>query len=578
MQNKLRKLIQESFKLIILEDKWSVIMTSLKLPKIVADWANNISEKFAIWIANDFKKTILKNSIPDEIIRNNAIQQMEKGNIAGGLEKLLKREMNSKEGQYRNIVDWLQGRNQGEARETDKLDLKTLNFEQALERANEWHDRVAELSIQSAPITDEDGEVIKTYTDKFYWIDLGKRYCEKEGAAMGHCGRGEGNLYSLRKDGMPYVTADILEDGTVRQLRGRANTKPKKEYHKYIIDLIKSDIIDHFDYWDYRRNDNFMLSDLEEAQKKELINQKPSLLKKQNIVELLSFEDLKELIQSGNADINEVTEKYIIENFSEEQAGELFNANPYQFNSIYLNLKYANLDELKEKLSRFGIDTKEFSEEGIKMIFDDWSDSNLINLFSNDDQDFATLISNQDITIDNDWVYTHNLNEIYNFPEINSENIQKIIAKLNINLKENQSISSEQLIELLEENEEEEIIDAIKRAYVMAQDSADSDEYFNKFVKEIVNNFGEYEFDDNDKLTFTIPYPKFTEYIKELEKSNHGSDELYVISDFKNYSISDLISAVMHDTSILNPLKTPTEASGDIDEEYFNEIFSEELN
>ena len=170
-------------------------MTSLKLPQFVADWAHNISEKFAIWIANDFKKNILINSIPDETVRINAIQQMEKGITSGGLEKIIKREMDSKEGQYRNIVDWLQGRNQGEARETDKLDLKTLTFEQALERANKWHDRVAELAIQSAPITDEDGEIIKTYPDKFYWIDLGKRYCEKEGNAMGHCGRGEGTLY-----------------------------------------------------------------------------------------------------------------------------------------------------------------------------------------------------------------------------------------------------------------------------------------------------------------------------------------------------------------------------------------------
>lgn len=575
MHNKLRKLIQESLKLIILEDKRSVIMTSLKLPQFVADWAHNISEKFAIWIANDFKKNILINSIPDETVRKNSIQQMEKGITSGGLEKIIKREMDSKEGQYRNIVDWLQGRNQGEAREADKLDLKTLTFEQALEKANQWHDRVAELAIQSAPIIDEDGEIIKTYPDKFYWIDLGKRYCEKEGNAMGHCGRGEGTLYSLRKEGMPYVTADILEDGTVRQLRGRANTKPKQEYHKYIIDLIKSDIVDHFDYWDYKKSDNFMLSDLEDSQKKDLINRKPSLLENQDITQLLSFEELKDLIQSGNAEINEKTEKTIIENFSEEQAKELFNANPYQFNSIYLNLKFANLDELKEKLNRFGVDIQDFSEEGVKMVFDDWSDTDLKNLFNNDQQDFVSEIANQNLDIDNSWVYEYNLNQI-NLPEINNENIQQIISKLNINLKED--ISSEQLIELLEENEEQEIIDILKRAFDIAQSSVDNDEYFKKLVNEVVDTFGPYKFDENDLLTFTIPYSTFAFYINELDKSNHDSEELYVLSDFKNYSIPDFVSAVMHDTSILNPLKINGEASGDIDEEYFNELLSEELN
>ena len=57
---------------------------------------------------------------------------------------------------------------------------------------------------------------------------------------MGHCGSGEGILYSLRKDKHPHLTGDV-DRGSLIQLRGRANTKPKAEYHSYIVDFLLND-------------------------------------------------------------------------------------------------------------------------------------------------------------------------------------------------------------------------------------------------------------------------------------------------------------------------------------------------
>jgi hypothetical protein len=281
----LRNLIRESFSNIIQEkDNRRSIIERLKMPDYVAEWAHNISDKHSIWIVDDFKSKFLLDIIPSEVIRNAAILQLERGLVSGGLHRTIRKSMNDFEGEYRYIVDWLQGRNNEPVRETDKINFKELEFNDAMRRARAWHDEVA--MIQGGTIDDEDGDVIITFPDGYYWVNLGTDYCSKEGGAMGHCGRGEGKLYSLRKEGIPYVTADILTDGTVRQMRGRANTKPKEKFHPYIIALIKSEIITNFEYWNYRINDNFMLKDLGREKAMELINEKPSLAQHQNLEEL----------------------------------------------------------------------------------------------------------------------------------------------------------------------------------------------------------------------------------------------------------------------------------------------------
>jgi len=79
--------------------------------------------------------------------------------------------------------------------------------------------------------------VVLTFPDGFYWIRLNKNFCRDEAEAMGHCGRGSGILYSLRRDKYPYVTVDLV-NGVITQIKGRGNTKPKPEYHKYIKPIL----------------------------------------------------------------------------------------------------------------------------------------------------------------------------------------------------------------------------------------------------------------------------------------------------------------------------------------------------
>lgn len=285
---KLRSFVRESICNIIQEkDNRRKIIRKIKMPDYVADWAHEISSKHSIWIADDFKYKFLLDIIPDEIIRNAAIKQLEAGKINGGLHKLIRRAMENYEQDYTYIVEWLQGRSQPPVVENDKINFKELDFDSAMRRAESWHNEVEQSQTQELEIEDEDGEVIITFPDGFYWINLGNSYCSKEGSVMGHCGRGEGKLYSLRKEGIPYVTADVLSNGVIRQMRGKANTKPKSIYHPYILEFLKSDFISHFKYWGYKVHKNFWLKDLGKEKARELIQQKPSLSKNQKINETL---------------------------------------------------------------------------------------------------------------------------------------------------------------------------------------------------------------------------------------------------------------------------------------------------
>ena len=87
--------------------------------------------------------------------------------------------------------------------------------------------------------------------DGLAWWSLGKRSCTDEGWSMGHCGNWgspkEGdNVISLRSEHVvggrryfePHVTF-IENDGAFGEMKGRANEKPAKHYHRAIAELFK---------------------------------------------------------------------------------------------------------------------------------------------------------------------------------------------------------------------------------------------------------------------------------------------------------------------------------------------------
>ena len=299
--------------LILEVDKRNVIINKLKIPKEIADWAHNIggqdgksiSEKYSVWIASSLKQKFFEDfnnrNLPSadikDVMETWALPKLSDANTPN--QKIwssnIQEFVRNFTGDYQNILDWLKGRTTL-APEHDVLNFKTLTFDEAKQRSEIWHKKLAE--IQGGKIEDEDGDVVLTFLDGFYWIRLNRDYCEKEAEAMGHCGRASGSvLYSLRKDQYPYVTAAVREeDGVCTQMKGRGNTKPKSDFHRYIIPFIlgnKPDI--KYFYSRYRPETDFNINDLNDTDFKNVVHKKPSLLGGNGVIamERLPYDEFK---------------------------------------------------------------------------------------------------------------------------------------------------------------------------------------------------------------------------------------------------------------------------------------------
>ena len=93
--------------------------------------------------------------------------------------------------------------------------------------------------VLTNPVKAED-QVLHTFDNGYFWYDIRSYACDFEGKKMGHCGRGDrGQLYSLRsgekrREIKPMVTLEMDEDGTVYQIKGKANKAPAQDLWPYI--------------------------------------------------------------------------------------------------------------------------------------------------------------------------------------------------------------------------------------------------------------------------------------------------------------------------------------------------------
>jgi hypothetical protein len=147
-----------------------------------------------------------------------------------------------------------------------------------------WHESLK----ASGKIYNQTGNILKTYPDGFYWIDLLTNKAVDEAKAMGHCGNTNADtLISLRKksDGgyiIPYVTIaiDYQQNGRLRtkeatnkylaihQIKGKNNKKPLTKYHPYIVDLLTDTKLDIqvVENDEYSPQDDFHITDLEKKE------------------------------------------------------------------------------------------------------------------------------------------------------------------------------------------------------------------------------------------------------------------------------------------------------------------------
>jgi hypothetical protein len=222
-----------------------------------------------------------------------------------------------------SIMDYIQVGLNG-----NKSSLDDLSIFDIFNKSKEWHDSLNIGNgtinyIENAPILidfrNENGE-------GYYWADLGVKNSPEECERMGHCGRSSyGYLYSLRSDRVlpggkykinrSHLTAAIDTDGTLYQLKGPKNSKPKEEYHKYIEPLFYTsgswDTTGEDNYLiqgfgtEYDAEQDFKLSDLPEATIRKIYNDRPELFNTRGLK--------RKLGEMGIIDVEPLQTRFVLE-------------------------------------------------------------------------------------------------------------------------------------------------------------------------------------------------------------------------------------------------------------------------
>jgi hypothetical protein len=183
--------------------------------------------------------------------------------------------------------------------------------------------------IPESELTDDVSLLIQ-FPDGFAWFDLNTSVSKDEATMMGHCctdprTKYGGTVYSLRKltkkSGITYHNSHVtvmVKDRATYEIKGRGNDKPASQYHKYLIALIKSPLIEKMIGGGYMAENNFTLGDLTNHEREKLLELKPDLVPvtERYMQGALSDEDLKKFKQELSEDLSntivfEVTNDFI---------------------------------------------------------------------------------------------------------------------------------------------------------------------------------------------------------------------------------------------------------------------------
>jgi hypothetical protein len=331
-----------------------------------------------------------------------------------------------------SVMDWIRVGLNGNVKE-----YQNLPFDELYSKSKEWHDS---LEVGQGDINyKEENPTILDFTDEngngFYWADLNTNNSPEECERMGHCGRSSyGSLFSLRqvipinnkyKLNKSVLTAAIGEDGILYQLKGVKNSKPKDEYHQYILPLfnVTDEGVDGEYYLiqgfgsEYASEQDFKLTDLPEETIRELYQNRPELfntrplqrlLDKMGIIELepipttftleIKPEDFEDYLDGGwdNTYTNRTTgNTRRVSIFTEIMSGdawELWNQDGYEDLGAYF--QYTIDNETEERLwgivrrmaQRDGVELDEDLdlEDAVKEVDDNWEIRNAIGSAIND--------------------------------------------------------------------------------------------------------------------------------------------------------------------------------------------------
>lgn len=206
---------------------------------------------------------------------------------------------------------------------------------------------------------DDEADVVIDFKDGFRWYNLNKAYCPNESRAMGHCGNSprshtSDRILSLRKDvdmgggeiqHSPVLTFILTDSGELTEMKGRNNDKPVERYHKYIVPLLRHDIVKGIRGGGYLPEHNFSLDDLDPDVKDELLDEKPELAgPMEKIRELFRAGEYKQGLEA----IEEIMDENGLSNDEFTVVGEL-TADSYQYADIRLS-SYDSFEDFIDKV------------------------------------------------------------------------------------------------------------------------------------------------------------------------------------------------------------------------------------
>lgn len=188
--------------------------------------------------------------------------------------------------------------------------LKNDSIDEMRKKAKKWHDSLGGGTAKINYV--ETHPILLDFRDKnglgFYWVNLETNDSREECERMGHCGRtSSGNIiYSLREvikiPGSKYsinkshLSASISKGGTLFQLKGPTNSKPKDVYQKFITPLFYAlnDTEDENDFLiqdfgtEYASDRDFKLQDLPNDTLIDLYKNRPELFESRRLQRLLN--------------------------------------------------------------------------------------------------------------------------------------------------------------------------------------------------------------------------------------------------------------------------------------------------
>lgn len=278
------------------------------IPEII-DWCTSIDKKLSYWICKQLLSDLF--STKDNFIQNN-IQEIKRWIKSNHFpdkrtrEQLLSYLDRSKLNilnKIREILQWVNS-----PLHKQKPAIRHLKLSDALNLARKWQDDIDKRK-KSGEIF-ESGNIIMKFDDDWYWIDLLSKNDDEEGKLMGHCGHTtEGStLLSLRDpEKISHITISYDEDLNIFcQIKGYNNSKPKEQYHKYIVDLIIKLHISGFKS-EYNLEDDFHVDDLDNDLYNILKKENPEYIKNEDLTPEFDYDELRDKAFFGYTSIPFIT-------------------------------------------------------------------------------------------------------------------------------------------------------------------------------------------------------------------------------------------------------------------------------